>query len=66
LTERMELYVGVAVALMFLAGCFLVIVRVRERFEERRRQGGWAVARPPATRRKQAIYEPKWKSRTNS
>ena len=46
MTERMDLYIGVAVTLMFLAGCFLVIVRVRERFEERRRQRGWAAARP--------------------
>jgi hypothetical protein len=37
LTEQMDLYIGVAATLMFLAGCFLVVVSVRERFEERRR-----------------------------
>ena len=48
MTEQMDLYIGVAVTLMFLAGCFLVVVRVRERFEERRRWQGWTAAKPQA------------------
>ena len=41
MTERMDLYIGVVVTLMFLAGCFLVVISVRERLEERRRQRVW-------------------------
>jgi hypothetical protein len=37
LTERIDLYVGVVVSLMFLAGCFLMIISVRERIEQRAR-----------------------------
>jgi hypothetical protein len=37
-TEQMDLYIGVVVSLMFLAGCFLVVISARERSEERRRQ----------------------------
>ena len=40
MTERMDLYLGVVVALMFLAGCFVSLVSIRERSEERRRWRG--------------------------
>jgi hypothetical protein len=48
LTEQMDLYIGVAVILMFLAGCFLVVVSVRERFEEHRRWRDSTAATPQA------------------
>jgi hypothetical protein len=50
LTERMDLYVGVAVTLMFLAGCFLIVLSLREQFEKRKRQRIWTSVkpRPPA------------------
>jgi hypothetical protein len=49
LTEQIDLYIGVAVTLMFLAGCFLVVVSLRERFEERRRWRASTAATPQAT-----------------
>lgn len=50
LTEQMDLYLGVVVTLMFLAGCFFIVGSVRERSEERRRWRGSTAAkpRPPA------------------
>lgn len=42
MTERMDLYLGVALALMFLGGCFLIVLSVREQFEKRRRERSWA------------------------
>ena len=38
--ERIDLYLGVVVTLMFLAGCVLIVVSARERSEERRRWRG--------------------------
>ena len=46
LTEQLELYLGVVVTLMFLAGCFLTVVSVRERSEERRRWLGSTATKP--------------------
>ena len=40
MTEQMNVYLGMALSLMFMAGCFLIVVSVRERFEERRRWQG--------------------------
>ena len=37
LADRMELYLGVILTLMFLIGCFLTVVGLRERSEKRRR-----------------------------
>jgi hypothetical protein len=50
LTERMDLYLGVAVTLMFLAGCFLIVLSLREQFEKRKCQRIWTSVRrrPPA------------------
>ena len=48
LTERMDLYIGAVATLMFLAGCVLTILSVRERSQERRRQRGYTVAKPRA------------------
>jgi hypothetical protein len=45
-TERVDLYIGAVVTLMFLAGCFLVVVGMRERFKERRRERVWTAAEP--------------------
>jgi hypothetical protein len=39
LTERMDVYIGAVVILMFLAGCFFVFLAARERSEARRRSG---------------------------
>lgn len=39
MTERIDIYIGVVVVLMFLAGCFLIILSARERTEERGRRG---------------------------
>jgi len=47
-TEQMDLYIGVAATLMFLAGCLLVVVSVRERLEERRRWLGSPAAKSQA------------------
>jgi hypothetical protein len=46
----MDLYLGVAVTLMFLAGCFLIVLSLREQFEKRKCQGIWTSVkpRPPA------------------
>ncbi len=66
MTERMDLYIGVVVTLMFLAGCFFIVVSVRKRSEERRRwQHPTAVESRPA-RKKASDYEPEWKSGANS
>lgn len=49
LTERMELYLGVIVTVMFLIGCFLTVLGIRERSEQRRRWlGSTAIKRLPA------------------
>ena len=48
LTERMDLYLGLVMTLMFLAGCVLIILSVRERSEERKRRRGWTAAKPRA------------------
>jgi hypothetical protein len=54
LTERMDLYIGVAVTLMFVAGCSLAVVSVRQRSEERRRWRGSTFAKTgPAPESKQ-------------
>jgi hypothetical protein len=37
LTERMDVYLGVILTVMFLAGCFLVVVATRERTKARSR-----------------------------
>jgi hypothetical protein len=58
LTERMDLYLGLVTTLMFLAGCVLIVLSVRERSEERRRWRGPTAAKPPATRRKQTTMNP--------
>ena len=39
MTERIDIYIGVVVILMFLAGCFLIVLSARERTEERSRRG---------------------------
>ena len=39
MTERMDLYIGVVVILMFLAGSFFAVLAARERSEARRRSG---------------------------
>jgi hypothetical protein len=44
--EQMDLYVGVIVTLMFLAGCFFIIVSVPERSEQRGRWRGSTAAKP--------------------
>ncbi len=46
MTERVDLYIGVVVTLMFLAGCCLVVVGMRERLKERRRERVWTAAEP--------------------
>lgn len=46
MTEQMDLYLGVIVALMFLSGCFVIVVSVRERSEELRRLRGLTVTKP--------------------
>jgi hypothetical protein len=38
--SQMNLYLGVVVTLMFLSGCFLIVVSIRQRSEERRRWRG--------------------------
>lgn len=38
MTDQMELYLGMVVTLMFLAGCFLIVLSVRERFDKHRRE----------------------------
>ncbi len=35
LSERMDVYLGVAVTLMFLAGYLLIVLSLREQFEKR-------------------------------
>ena len=45
MTEQMNLCLGVVVALLFLAGCFLAVVSVRERSEERGRWRGSTFAK---------------------
>jgi len=42
----MDVYLGVVVTLMFLFGCFLIVVSIRRRSEERRRWLGFKDANP--------------------
>jgi len=46
----MDLYLGVAVTLMFMPGFFLIVLSLREQFEKRKRQRIWTSIkpRPPA------------------
>jgi len=44
MTEQMDVYLGLVLSLMFLAGCFLVVVSVRQRSAERRRWQGSTAA----------------------
>ena len=37
MTEQIDLYIGVVVTLMFLAGCFLTVVSARDRADKRSR-----------------------------
>jgi hypothetical protein len=46
LTEQMDLYLGVVVTLMFLSGCIVMVLSVREQLERRRRERSWVSARP--------------------
>jgi hypothetical protein len=46
LSERMDLYLGVAVTLMFVSGCFLIVLSLREQFEKRKRQRIWTSVKP--------------------
>jgi hypothetical protein len=46
LTEQLEFYLGVIVTLMFLAGCFLTVVSIRERSEEHSRWRVPTVTKP--------------------
>jgi hypothetical protein len=62
LTERMDLYFGVVVTLMFLAGCFLVAVSMRERLEERKRQRVWNSRPGPGQAQKAIRDETGWRS----
>jgi hypothetical protein len=50
LNERFDIYISAVVILMFLAGCFLVVVSARERIRELRRWQSSAAAKavPPA------------------
>jgi hypothetical protein len=50
LGERMHLYLGLAVTLMFVAGCYLIVLSLREQFGKRKRQRIWTSVkpRPPA------------------
>ena len=48
MTEQMDLYLAVVVILMFLSGCFLIVVSIRKRSQERRRWLGPNAARPRA------------------
>jgi hypothetical protein len=63
-TEQMDLYLGVVVSLMFLAGCFVIAIRAHERSEERKRLQG-STATKPRLPQKASHDEPEWKSRTN-
>ena len=42
----MDLYLGVAVTLMFVSGCFLIVLSLREQFEKRKRQRIWTSVKP--------------------
>jgi hypothetical protein len=42
----MDLYLRVAVALMFLCGCFVIVLSVREQLEKHRRQRSWVSVKP--------------------
>jgi len=44
----MDLYLEVAVTSMFLAGCFLIVLSLREQFEKRKRQRIWTSVKPRA------------------
>jgi hypothetical protein len=46
LTERIDLYIGAVVTLMFLAGCFLAVVSIRQRSRERKRFSGSITKTP--------------------
>ena len=59
----MDLYLGVAVTLMFVFGCFLIVLSLREQSEKRKRQRIWTSVKPG--RQKARHYESQWKSRTN-
>ena len=52
MTEQMNLYLAIIVTLMFLSGCFLIVLSVREQLEKRGRERCWVSAQSPATHRK--------------
>ena len=41
MTEQMDLYLAIIVTLMFLSGCFLIVLSVREQLEKRGRERSW-------------------------
>lgn len=41
MTEQMNLYLAIIVTLMFLSGCFLIVLSVREQLEKRGRERSW-------------------------
>jgi len=46
LSERMDLYLRVAVTLMFVAGSFLIVLNLREQFGKCKRQRIWTSVKP--------------------
>ena len=56
MTEQMDLYLGVVMTLMFLFGCFLTVLSIRQRSEERRR---WLGSTMPGSGRtqKRSFYQ---------
>ena len=46
MTEQMDLYLGLGVTLMFLSGCIVMFLSVREQLEKWRRERSWVWARP--------------------
>jgi len=44
LAEQIDLYIGVVVTLMFLAGCFLTVLSARDRAEKRSRWLDWRLS----------------------
>lgn len=45
MTEQMDLYLAIVVTLMFLSGCFLIVLSVREQLEKRGRERSWVGVR---------------------
>ena len=61
----MDLYLGVVLTLIFLSGCFLIVLSVREQLEKRRRERSW-FRLSPGNPQKVGHDEPNNKPRPDS